>query len=558
MYIHSSKANRNGRVSRNRRLVESYRDEKSGQPRKRIVQHIEKLPLLERARLIYRYGGQNHLDNEEWQALSDAGDFNTPVIEGKIGDAYNGAGTAILRHYAENTNLKSILSHQLGRKNGQLILDMIYQQILRPDSKLTYVQRRLHSLSYLLEGKEEADENTLYRAMDELENNFTGIRHDLNQNGQDSNRLLLYDLSNSYFTGMKAEIGGYGESKEKRYDRYIVSYGLVVNQDNIPLDIAIWPGGTADTQTVKETFKNWREKYQASQAVWVADRAMSSQENLNDIEDLDLSYITGMPTSAQVATLSRIYEESPELFDYTISEYTIEGKRYVLCRHDSKGYYREKQNQKRRRRIYHELLHIQKTPQNKNQNKLYHRVMKVLEKYEQTDCWHFDITSYQDNKNQTRYQLSFRLLRDKVHLKDTLGHYYLLQTNLNKKEMEKEEVKASYKSLLEVERSFRTIKTHMEIRPIRHWRANRIRAHIYLNFLALWLVKHIEHAWKASGIHHEVVPWLVYWDEQLKLNEVLDDYGQIIDMQWNKGEQSKEIIDKISAFGELGHIKPQL
>lgn len=558
MYIFRTKAKRDGTISYNRKLAESYRDPKTGKPRKRIVQNIEKLPLLERARLIYRHGGLQHLVNEEWQALGEAGDFYTPSVESKVGDSYSGAGTAVLRYYAQTTGLKTALMEHLGRKDGGLILDMIYQQILHPDSKLSYAQRRQYSLSYLLEGKEVVSENSLYRAMDELEAGFSRLRDSLNQNIAQPNRVLLYDLSNSYFTGMKAELGGYGESKEKRYDRYIVSYGLVVNQDYMPLDIAIWPGGTADTQTVRETFQSWREKYQANEAIWVADRALSSQENLEDIQSLGLSYITGLPSNSQLAVLKQLYEDQPGLFDQPISEYTLNNQRYVLCRHDSKGYYREKQNQKRRRKIYQELLHIQNTPQNKNQNKLYHRVMKVLEKYEQTDCWHFEFSPYQDHKNETHYRLTFQLLRKQAHLKDLLGHYYLLQTDLDQQQIKKEDVEANYKSLIHVERSFRSLKTHMDIRPIRHWRAPRIRAHIYLNFLALWLTKHIENRWKTLNIHNEVAPQLTWWDEQLKLNEILDTNDRVIDTQWNKGEKSKQIIEEIKAFGEYDHIKPVL
>ena len=111
---------------------------------------------------------------------------------------------------------------------------------------------------------------------------------------------------------------------------------------------------------------------------------------------------------------------------------------------------------------------------------------------------------------------------------------------------------------MNVERSFRDLKTHMDIRPIRHWRAPRIRAHIYLNFLALWLTKHIENQWKALNINKEVAPQLAYWDQQIKLNEVLDEKDRVIDTQWNKGEKSKQLINEIKAFGEYDHIKPSL
>lgn len=558
MYVFSTKANRGGTISRNRKLAESYRDPKTGKPRKRVVQNIEKLPRLERARILYRYGGLKHMDNDEWVALVEAGDFHVPSVEGKVGDAYSGAGTAVLRHYAYNTGLKTLLTDQLGHKDSQLILDMIYQQIVHPDSKLSYAQRRPYSLSYLLEGKETVSEDSLYRAMDNLEEGFSQIRNGLNQNTSQPTRLLYYDLSNSYFTGMKAELGGYGDSKEKRYDRYIVSYGLVVNQNHIPLDIAVWKGGTADTNTVRETFRHWQENYQGEEAIWIADSAMSSEQNLEDIQSFGLSYITGMPSNTQVSVLNKLYEHSPGLFDQHISEYIWNNQRYVLCRHDSKGYYREYQNKKHRRKVYESLLHIQKTPQNKNQNKLYHRVMKVLEKHEQTDCWHFELNPYQDNKGGTHYKLEFQLLREQAHTKDILGHYYLLQTDLNTRQMEKEDVKASYKSLIHVEHQFRNLKTHMDIRPIRHWRAPRIKAHIYLNFLALWLLKHIENSWKDSNIHSEVAPQLAWWDEQLKLNEVLDSNDQVIALQWNKGTKAKQIIEEIKQFGEYEHIKPDL
>lgn len=490
-------------------------------------------------------------------AMQSAGDFDIPAVEWYIGDSYAGAGTSILLHYIKATGLQGALLTHLGNKDGLLVRDMLIQQILQPGSKRTYAQQRKRSLSYLLDGKESVEEDTLYNALDHLEVNFTGIRDQLNT-GARSGRLLLYDLSNSYFTGRKAELGGYGDSKEKRYDRYIVSYGLVANQAGLPLDIQIWKGGTADANTVYATFENWKKKFEAEEAIWIADRAMSGQENLEEIKDLGLSYITGMPAASEQQWLGYFHEQSPGLFDQPLTEIQHQDDRYVICQHYAKGYHREKLHYKRRRKVYKGLKKIQASPQNKNQNKLYHRCMRLLEDNEQTDCWQISFTPYEDKKGHTHYQLQFRLNRARVHLKDMLGHFYILQTDLNKEKLTKEKVKQHYQFLYKIERCFRTSKSQLDIRPIRHWKAPRIRAHIYLNFLSLWLVKQIENKWREKGLTQEVVPTLRAWDEQLQINEILDKYGRSMDMQWNKGKRSKEIIEEIKYYGELENIKPEL
>ncbi|MEX0680777.1 MAG: hypothetical protein WD097_05300 [Balneolales bacterium] len=92
MYIQCSTVKRKGKDGRNRKLVEAYRDPNTGQPRNRTVQKLEPLPILERARLIFKYGGQKHLDPQEWKALADAGDFAQTQRGTCIGDSFRGAG----------------------------------------------------------------------------------------------------------------------------------------------------------------------------------------------------------------------------------------------------------------------------------------------------------------------------------------------------------------------------------------------------------------------------------------------------------------------------------
>lgn len=559
MYIQCSTVKRKGKDGRNRKLVESYRDPKTGQPRNRTVQKLETLPVLERSRTILKHGGQKYLDPEEWKALVEAGDFTQADRPTLIGDSFRGAGNWVLLQYFKKTGLGQLLKKHLGTKTGTIVRDMITLQLLDPDSKLAYVKKRQSTLNYVLDGKQLYDENVFYRALDELEEHFEEMRDALNESYPPSGRLLLYDLSNSYFCGKKAELGGYGDSKEKRYDRYIVSYGLVTQEDDLPLDIKVWKGGTADVKTVAKTFTGWKDKYHTSNAIWVADRSMSDTDTLSEVQDMGLSYITGLPGASQLALLEKIHEGCPELFDQRLREFIEDDHRFILCRHHHKGYRREAQNHRNLRKAYEALKKIQASRQNTNKEKLYHRAMRELEKHKQTKCWELSFHTFQDKKSKERYRLVFRLNRQQFKAQNIIGHYYLLQTNLGGKELTAQEAQQYYKSLIKAERCFRTFKSDLDIRPIRHRKAARIRSHIYLNFLTLWIVRFIERNWRAKGIRSEVPEKLKEWDRRMMLHEILDQQNkQLIELQWNQGPIARETFEEVQEFGEMEGSLPHL
>lgn len=568
MYIQCSTVTRKGKVSRNRKLVTSYRDPKTKQPRTRTIRTIEKLPLLERSRLLYQYKGFKHMTPEEWLALEQAGDFRSEAHEEVfVGDCYKGGGTAVGWHHLKTSGLYKVLHANLGRKAARVIQELVLHQLIRPESKLQFTDHRKTCLVYALEGKEEFGKDTVYRSMDELADQFESVRQGLNEllPASDSRRLK-YDLSNSYFCGNQAELGGYGESKEKRHDRYIVTYGLVVNENDMPLDIRVWKGGTAETKTVKETFKDWKARYNAEEATWIADRGMSGVESVEIIRDLGLNYITGIPGQTQKSLLMKMVETNPGLFDDPgLGNMDFGGKRYVICKHFEKGYRNERQNYAKRRKVYTELKAIQNSPQNKNEKKLYHRAMRALEKYGQAEIWEIAIKPLpladqktdkkKSSRPQQRYRLDFRLNRERAKNLDRIGHFYLLQTDHSSERMAADEVRDAYKSLMAVERCFRYVKSDIDLRPIRHRLSRRIKAHIYLCFLSLWICRHIENEWRKRGINVEVPLKLAQWDNKIQYCETLDEEGRVFGIKWNRGNNAMEAYQEIVAFGENAAIK---
>ncbi len=564
MFIQCSTVKRNGKVSRNRKLAESYRDPVNKQPRVRTVQKIESLPIAERAKIIYEHGGKKHLTSDEWNVLNDLGLLNKETnIDFEVGDIYKGAGSAVALEHLKKSGLFSVLDKNLTRRSSEILRELIIHQLLYPKSKLSFVKQRKSNILYLIGGKREFKEDLVYQALDELSLNMDKIKKGLNEKlNTENRRLLLYDLSNSYFTGTKAELGGRGHSKEKRHDRFIVTYGLVMNQNNMPLDIRVWKGGTADSKTVLETFKEWKEYYlpnqkdKNTQAIWLADRSMSGEPTLGEIQQIGLNYITGLPGNAQQALLLLKQKYQAELFDkINLTSFDHEGKRYVLCRHQSKGYRREHQSFTRRRKVYEELKKIQRTPQNKDNKKLYHRAMKVLEKYEQTALWEIKIDDITNAKGQKRYILNFSLNKKAVIAHDKIGHYYLLQTDLTQKQIDDQKVMESYKELMKVEKSFRDIKSQIKIRPIRHWKENKITGHIYLCYLSLWLSKYIENKWREKGLTTEVGRTLIEWDNALVLCEKVDQNQNVIETKWNQGKNAKQTQEIMKIYGEYSALK---
>ena len=557
MFIQCSKVKRKGKISRNRKLSESYRDKKTKQPRVRTVQKIEMLPIAERAKVIYENGGQKHLTTEEWKILDQEGLLSFKKQEYEVGDVYRGAGTAVALRHLKQSGLFAVLDQQLDRRTSMILQELIIHQLIYPKSKLKFSKQRQSSLLYALGGKRSYKEDSVYLAMDELDSKIEGIKSELNKLAQtQSKTLLLYDLSNSYFTGTKAELGGRGQSKEKRHDRYIVTYGLVMNGNNMPLDLKIWKGGTADSKTVLETFSQWKQTYKAERAVWIADRSMSGEPTLEEVSQLELNHITGLPGNAQHAALLIQHEQQPELFDQRdLSAIEHNGKRYVLCRHQSKGYRKEKQAMHKRRKVYQQLKKIQRSPQNKDEKKLYHRAMKVLEQNEQTDLWGISTKAFSDEKQRQRYRLNFWLDRKTAVTNDRVGHYYLLQTDLGEDEMNDQQIVDNYQSLMKVEKSFRDVKSQIEIRPVRHWKKRRIKGHIYLCYLSLWLSKYIENNWKEKEIPVEVGSQLLDWDRDLLLCEKVDQQGNITETKWNRGKRASQAKLELEEFGESDVLK---
>jgi len=97
---------------------------------------------------------------------------------------------------------------------------------------------------------------------------------------------------------------------------------------------------------------------------------------------------------------------------------------------------------------------------------------------------------------------SFRLKEEELKKQQLLAGMYVLKTSTSSETLSAEEAQQSYKGLAKVEQDFRILKSSLKVRPIYHWTKNRIKAHVFVCFLALWLEHHFEKRLQSLWENH--------------------------------------------------------
>jgi len=184
----------------------------------------------------------------------------------------------------------------------------------------------------------------LYRALDVLHAHKDPLCTHLQQRYQSwfgvEFEFLLYDVTSTYFEGqaegnVKAQRG---YSRDQRPDCKQVNLGLVVTPEGLPIGYEVFAGNTADVTTVEDMVRLMEEKYGQAKRVWVLDRGMISEENLDFLRARGASYLVGTPKSQLKHFQARLLEQA----DWTEVQPDVEVKlvghpeggqeQYILCR----------------------------------------------------------------------------------------------------------------------------------------------------------------------------------------------------------------------------------
>jgi hypothetical protein len=372
---------------------------------------------------------------------------------------------------------------------------LIAARVLAPHTKLA-TTRWWHTSTLAEEfGVSAADEDDLYAAMDWLLERQPLIERKLAARHLGQGAMALYDLSSSYFEGTHCPLGRIGYNRDGKRNKLQVNYGLLTTRTGCPISVSVYEGNTGDARTLMPQVAKLREGFGLERLVLVGDRGMISHQAIGELKTLEgMAWITALK-STQIRSLIEagalqlgLFDER-NLFEFSHPEYP--GERLVACRNRELAKLRAHKRQallaattlaleKIRERVARGALTGQAT--------IGVKLGRVLDQYKVGK--HFELTI-------TDTHFAYRILEDKVAAEAALDGIYVIRTALPNRQMSAAEAVRSYKSLAQVERAFRSLKTvDLKVRPIHHRLEHRVRAHIFLCMLAYYVEWHLLEAWR--------------------------------------------------------------
>jgi len=487
MFVKATKSRRTNKTYISYLVRESFRTAQG--PRSRTVCNISALPPEVRELITLALSGKSLVALEELE-LSDALDYG---------------GLAVLRDGWQRFGLERLFADiAQGRQRG-LLQAMIFGRILFPSAKLALAEHARGTLLAAACGLEQQSEtfdpDDLYETMDVLNGRWVSIEKQLYAEAfPQAVSLVFYDLSSVYFEGSGPEgLGAFGHSRDHREDRPQVLLAVATDTEGVPIHLEVLRGNRADTTTLRALLNTLKRRFGIQKAVFVFDNGMSSALNLETMRKEDLHFVTRLSSTSLrelVAQLPR--DMQPQLWDRTnLLELTVEGKRYVIAG----GEHRQQRDLARRRarleKAERELKRLAAVRRKKpNPQKLASQAGRALQRLKAHKYFQYWI----DEQGKLLYHKNHELIQ----AEQSLDGLYLLHTSLEPAQCSKEQVLGNYKNLQTVEEAFCQLKSYLELRPVFHWRPDRVRNHVRLCFIAYWLCARLSIEWRAKGEKGEV------------------------------------------------------
>jgi transposase len=332
-----------------------------------------------------------------------------------------------------------------------------------------------------------------YVALDWLLEHQVRIENGLARRHLKDGVLVLYDVSSSYFEGRHCPLAHYGHSRDHRNDRLQIVYGLLCTREGLPIAIEVFEGNTADPTTLKSQIDKLKSRFGIKRVVLVGDRGMITAARIrDDLKSSSLDWITCL-RAPQIQALAQ--GDGPlqlSLFDERdlaeISSPDFPGERLIVCRNRELAKERARKREALLVATERELARIQAQVRRKGSSlcaavEIGLAVGEVVNAKKMAK--HFALDIRDGYFNWTRKV-------DQIAAEAKLDGIYVIRTSVSAEDLDTAHAVQAYKDLSRVERAFRSMKTvDLEIRPIRHWSADRVRAHVFLCMLAYHVEWHL-------------------------------------------------------------------
>jgi transposase len=460
-------------------LRESYRED--GKVKNRTLANLSHWPATKVDDLRRVLKGQSAtLD------LSEAFEITRSLPHGHVAAAL---GTA------RQLGVEELIDPTPSRRRD-LVVAMLVAAVIDPGSKLAIARGLRTETATSSLGKvlsvSGCDEDDLYAAMDWALDRKDGIENALAARHLANGTLVLYDVSSAAFEGRTCPLGKIGHARDGVKGRLQIVYGLLCSTAGVPIAIEVFDGNTADPKTLTTQIKKLKTRFGLTNIALVGDRGMLTSARIEkELRPAHLDWITALrapqiKTLVEAGALQLSLFDEQNLFEITHPDYP--GERLMCCHNPILAEERARKRTELLAATGDELAKITTATARarrplRGKDKIALRVGKVRDKFKMSK--HFDIEITDDS-------FTFTRKTDQINAEAALDGIYVLRTSLPEHALGRDDAVLRYKGLEDVERFFRTMNSELDVRPIRHRLADRVRAHMFLRMLSYYISWHMK------------------------------------------------------------------
>ena len=297
--------------------------------------------------------------------------------------------------------------------------------------------------------------------------------------------LVLYDVTSTWLEGRCCPLAHHGYSRDGKRGKLQIVFGLLCNAQGCPVAVEVFEGNTADPATLGSQIDKLRRRFRLSRVVLVGDRGMLTEARIREeVKPAGLEWITALRAPA-IRELASSGTLQPSLFDERdlaeIHHPDFPGERLIACRNPLLAVERARKREALLRATERDFDEIRAATRRAKRrlagkDKIGLRVGKVIGRHKVAK--HFDLEIADDG-------FTWQRNRERIAEEAALDGLYVIRTSLPEGELGPEDTVRAYKGLSRIERAFRSVKTvDLKVRPIHHYRPERVRAHVLLCMLA--------------------------------------------------------------------------
>lgn len=360
----------------------------------------------------------------------------------------------------------------LAKKKSEVLRELVLARIAKPSSK------RASQEILTADFGVDIHLDRIYRMMDSLIEKQDEFQKRIFQSTQslcfEKINMTFFDVTTLYFESTEEdELRKFGYSKDQKFHSVQVVMALATTQDGLPIGYQTFPGNTAEVSTLLKCLENWKKNLPIGDVTIIADRAMMSENNLQELEQANIKYVIA-------AKLKKLPKEIREEIlkgngvnirfdkdDYKLQQHILPNQRRLVVTHSDK---RARKDRLDRERVLDKIQ--KKIGSGKNMKKLVSN--RGYQKYLKAEG-----------------EGKISLDDEKLAEEEKWDGLHGLITNDG--ESDALELLQYYRRLWVIEESFRIQKTDLSVRPIYHFKPERIEAHLLLCFLAFTLIRHAEY-----------------------------------------------------------------